>query len=66
MALARVVATHPGQDNAVCVVTVKTSQGTYRRPVTKIAVLIPNDTDRTLSVTLMATLHFITIIYSVL
>ena len=43
--LARVVATHPGQDNVVRVVTVKTSQGTYRRPVTKIAVLIPNDTN---------------------
>ena len=26
-------------------VTVRTPQGTYRRPVTKIAVLIPNDAD---------------------
>ena len=43
--LARLVATHPGQDNVVRIVTVKTSRGTYRRPVTKIAVLIPNDTD---------------------
>ena len=39
--LARVAATHPGQDNVVRVVTVKTSQGTYRRPVTKIACLDP-------------------------
>ena len=43
--LARVVYAHPGQDNLVRVVTVKTPQGTYRRPVSKIAVLIPNDTD---------------------
>ena len=31
--LARVVDIHPGQDKLVRVVTVKTSQGTYRRPV---------------------------------
>ena len=37
--LARVVDTHPGQDNLVRVVTVRTSQGTYRRPVSKIALL---------------------------
>ena len=41
--LARVVDTHPGQDDLVRVVTVKTSRGTYRRPVSKIAVLIPTD-----------------------
>lgn len=41
--LARVVDTHPGQDNLVRVVTVKTAQGTYKRPVSKVAVLIPND-----------------------
>ena len=41
--LARVVDTHPGQDGLVRVVTVKTSQGTYRRPVSKITVLIPNN-----------------------
>ena len=32
--LARVVATHPGQDNLVRVVSVRTPQGTYKRPVT--------------------------------
>ena len=32
--LARVVGTHPGGDNVVCVVTVKTPQGIDRRPVT--------------------------------
>ena len=38
--LGRVTEVHHGQDNMV---TVKTSQGIYRRPVTKITVLIPND-----------------------
>ena len=40
-AIARVVDVHPGQDNVVCVVTIRTSTGTYKRPVTKVAVLIP-------------------------
>ena len=43
--LTRVIGTHPGGDNVVCVVTVKTPQGIDRWPVTKIAVLIPNDAD---------------------
>ena len=43
--LARVVDTHPGLNNIVCVVTVKTSQGTYKRSVNKIAVLTPNNTN---------------------
>ena len=41
--LARIVQVHPGQDNLVRVVTVKTSQGTYTRPVAKIAILIPSE-----------------------
>ena len=40
-AIARVVDVHPGQDNVVRVVTIRTSTGTYKRPVTKVAVLIP-------------------------
>ena len=41
--LARVVDVHPGRDGLVRVVTVKTSRGTYKRPVSKIAVLVPNE-----------------------
>jgi hypothetical protein len=41
--LGRVVRTHLGQDNLVRVVTLKTAQGTYKRPVSKIAVLLPVD-----------------------
>ena len=41
--LARVVDTHPGRDDLVRVVTVKTPHGTYRRPASKIAVLIPTE-----------------------
>ena len=39
----RVVNVHPGQDSLVRVVTVKTSRGTYKRPVSKIAILVPNE-----------------------
>jgi hypothetical protein len=35
----KVVDVHPGIDNKVRSVTVKTGTGTYRRPVAKIAVL---------------------------
>ena len=38
--LARVVDVHPGRDDQVRVVTVRTSRGTYKRPVTKIVTLI--------------------------
>ena len=38
--LARVVDVYPGQDGQVRVVTVRTSRGTYKRPVTKIVTLI--------------------------
>lgn len=45
-AMARVIKVHPGQDGVVRVVTVKTPNGTYKRPVTKVAVLVPtNDSD---------------------
>ena len=39
--LARVLQTHPGKDGLVRVVTIKTSNGIYKRPVVKVAVLIP-------------------------
>ena len=39
--LAKVIATHPGNDGLTRVVTVRTPSGEYKRPVTKIAVLIP-------------------------
>ncbi len=32
---------YPGEDGLVRVVTVKTAQGTYKRPIIKIAVLLP-------------------------
>ena len=41
--LGRILETHPGRDNLVHVVTVKTDQGVYTRPVSKIAVLLPMD-----------------------
>ena len=41
--LGRMLKTHPGQDGLVRVVTLKTSQGVYTRPVSKIAVLLPID-----------------------
>ena len=41
--LARVIAVHPGRDNLVRVATIKTSSGTYTRPVNKLALILPND-----------------------
>ena len=38
--LARVVQVYPGRDDLVRVVSVKTAQGIYKRPVTKIAVVL--------------------------
>ena len=38
--LAKVVDTHAGKDGLVRVVTIKTATGTYKRPVTKIALLL--------------------------
>ena len=43
--LARVIDVHPGSDQIVCVITVKTSQGIYKRPITKVALLLPHDID---------------------
>jgi len=40
--LGRIVEVHPGKDGVVRVATVHTSTGTYRRPVTKVALLIPS------------------------
>lgn len=39
--LARVAEVHPGNDGLVRVATVKTAKGTYKRPITKIALLLP-------------------------
>ena len=41
--LARVTAVHSGRDNLVRVVSVKTASGMYRRPVTKVALLLPSN-----------------------
>ena len=41
--LARVIAVHPGKDDLVRVVTLKTERGEYKRPITKLVVLIPAD-----------------------
>ena len=42
--LARVLEVHPGKDGLVRVATVKTSSGIYKRPTTKLALLLPQDT----------------------
>ncbi len=42
--LARIVQTH-GRDGKVRVVTIRTSSGTYKRPTTKIVLLVPQDED---------------------
>ena len=39
--LARIVKTSTGNDGLVRVVTLKTKDGTYTRPVTKVALLLP-------------------------
>ena len=41
--LGRVVKTYPGKDSLVRVVDVKTSHGVYKRPITKIALLLANE-----------------------
>ena len=43
--LAKVVDVHPGRDNFVRVVTVKTTKGIYKRPITKVVVLLPAESD---------------------
>ena len=41
--LARVIQVHPGKDNLVRVATLKTSAGVRKRPVSKLALLLPSD-----------------------
>ena len=36
---------HPGKDNLVRVATVKTNTGVYTRPVTKLALLLPSESE---------------------
>lgn len=43
--LARVIETHVGKDNHARVVTVKTASGVYKRPITKVIMLVPTDED---------------------
>ena len=45
--LAKVVEVHEGKDGLVRVVSVKTSSGIYKRPITKMALLLPHE-NRTL------------------
>lgn len=44
--LARIEAAHPGKDDLVRVVTLRTSKGTFKRPITKIC-LLPTDPTNT-------------------
>lgn len=41
--IARIVQTHPGADSLVRVVTLKTSKGSYKRPITKLCPLFVDD-----------------------
>ena len=41
--LGQVIEVHAGKDALVRVVTVKAAQGCYKRPVSKVAVLLPNN-----------------------
>ena len=43
--LARVIQTYPGKDNRVRVVTLKTENGIYKRPIHKLVLLLPMDSD---------------------
>lgn len=43
--LARVINVHPGSDQIVRAVIVKMSQGSYKRPIAKVALLLPHDID---------------------
>ena len=44
-----VTALHPGKGGFVLVVTARTATGTYKRPVVKVALLLPTELDRTRS-----------------
>lgn len=41
--LARVIEVHPGSDGLVRVVSVKANSSVYKRPITKVALLLPAD-----------------------
>lgn len=41
--LGRVTEVHPGKDKLVRVATIRTERGSYKRPVTKLAVLLPKE-----------------------
>ena len=41
--LGRVIQTHPGKDDLVRVATIKTARGVFKRPVTKLTVLLPTE-----------------------
>ena len=41
--LGRVTQVHPGKDQLVRVATVRTEKGSYKRPVTKLALLLPQE-----------------------
>ena len=43
--LARVIGIYPGQDDKVRVATIKTANGVYTRPVVKLALLLPNESN---------------------
>ena len=45
--LGRIVKTFYGEDDLVRVVDVKTQSGIYRRPVTKVALILPSEAERT-------------------
>ena len=44
--LARVTGIHAGKDGIIRVVDIRTHKGHYRRPVHKLAVLLPHDTEQ--------------------
>ncbi len=43
--LARIEYVNPWRDGVVQVVSIRTANGVYKRPVTKVALLIPSDSD---------------------
>ena len=43
--LARIIKTYPGRDGIIRAVDIKTSKGLYRRPVHKLAILLPSETE---------------------
>ena len=43
--MARIIEVHPGKDSLVQVVTVRTAKGTYKRPMSKVALLLSSDSN---------------------